>query len=302
MIVNFTKRLLTILLFTSISFAQNYEIKFDSLNAGGWFGGDNRPGHQRNMVVAQSVLITEPITLETFAFYFTIPFDSAINATGTGHEVTLKLHIRDSVGTILQTEQIIVPDTFIGGWVTWSDINLNLTESGKYIFSAYLVGGYDSNQVHSGIGCDLNAGYLSGEMYLKEVTTELEAEIWGDWSLYVWDANFWLTGTVIPTNIEDKNQSVQNFKLEQNYPNPFNPTTTLRFALPGESLVRLEIFNLIGQRVKVLVDMESSLSAGWHEVHWNGRDDASRPVASGIYFYRLQAAKYSETKRMILMK
>ncbi|WP_304132318.1 T9SS type A sorting domain-containing protein [Ignavibacterium album] len=298
MIINFTKRLFTILLFTSISFAQNYEIKFDSLNASGWFGGNNRPGQQRNVAVAQSVLITEPITLETFAFYFTVPFDSAINGLGTGHEVTLKLHIRDSVGTVLQTEQIIVPDTFIGGWVSWSGINLNLTESGKYIFSAYLVGGYDSNEVYSGIGCDLNAGYLNGDMYVKYVTNDLEAETWVDWSQHVWDANFWLTRTVIPTNIEDKNQSVRNLKLEQNYPNPFNPSTNIQYAIGpavAEQFVTLKVYDVLGNEIATLVNREKP--AGSYKVTFNASD-----FPSGIYFYQLTAGSFVQSKKMLLVK
>jgi len=99
-----------------------------------------------------------------------------------------------------------------------------------------------------------------------------------------------------------ENTGPLTFELLQNYPNPFNPTTTLSFSLPAETPVTLEIFNLIGQRVKVLLDAENAMSAGRHELQWNGRDDASRPAASGIYFYRLQAGSFVETKRMILMK
>ena len=88
---------------------RNYEIKYDSLNAYGWFGGDNRPGHQRNVAVAQSVTIQKPVNLSSFAFFFSSPFDSAINKTGSGFEVNLRLHIRDSIGTVLKTEDIIVP-------------------------------------------------------------------------------------------------------------------------------------------------------------------------------------------------
>lgn len=295
MLFNITKSLFTIILLTTVSFAQNFEIKFDSLSASYWFGGDNRPGLQRNVTVAQSVFINEQINLMSFAFYFTSPFDSAMNGMGEGHEVILKLHIRDSVGTILQTEQIFVPDTFMGGWVTWSNINLELPETSTYIFSCYLVGGYDSNMVYSGIGCDFNSGYLDGEMYVKEVTTELEAETWGDWSQHTWDANFWLTGFSNATKVDDNAQQVNNFILDQNYPNPFNPSTTITFSIPSEEFVSLKVFNSLGEEVADLVN--EIKPAGNYKISF----DAGQ-LTSGIYFYKLSGGNFFKTRKMILVQ
>jgi len=116
-------------------------------------------------------------------------------------------------------------------------------------------------------------------------------------------AGFWGQVHDTPVSVESPSDDLPaTFRLDQNYPNPFNPTTTIRFALPIESMVRLEIFNIIGQKVRVLLNVETSLSAGWHVVQWNGLDDASRPAASGIYLYRLHTSKFVETKRMILIK
>jgi hypothetical protein len=86
-----------------------------------------------------------------------------------------------------------------------------------------------------------------------------------------------------------------SYSLDQNYPNPFNPSTVIGFALlePGE--VRLAVYNITGQLVKVLVD--GSLEAGYHEVEW----DASR-TASGVYFYRLTAGTFSDAKKMLMLK
>jgi len=83
--------------------------------------------------------------------------------------------------------------------------------------------------------------------------------------------------------------------LAQNFPNPFNPTTTISFALPGKAMVRLEIFNLLGQKIAVLADRE--FTAGSHSLTWEA---ANAP--SGIYFYRLNAGKESITRKMLLMK
>jgi len=90
------------------------------------------------------------------------------------------------------------------------------------------------------------------------------------------------------------------YRLAGNYPNPFNPKTTIRFDLPETQSVRLAIFDAAGRRVATLVD--ATLPAGYHDATWNGRDDAGRALASGVYFYRLEAGPLRETRRMLLLK
>lgn len=90
------------------------------------------------------------------------------------------------------------------------------------------------------------------------------------------------------------NQNPQTFSLAQNYPNPFNPSTTISYSLPKAANVSLRIFNALGQAVATLVDAKRE--AGYHQVQWNAN------VPSGIYFYRLQAGEYVETKKMILLR
>lgn len=90
------------------------------------------------------------------------------------------------------------------------------------------------------------------------------------------------------------------YSLDNNYPNPFNPETTIKFALPEAQDVRLEIFNIKGQRVRTLVS--EGMAAGHHSVVWNGTDQGGRNVASGTYFYRIQAGPLNETHRMMLVK
>jgi hypothetical protein len=83
--------------------------------------------------------------------------------------------------------------------------------------------------------------------------------------------------------------------LHQNYPNPFNPTTTIRFALPQRSHVTLTVFNTLGQQVATLI--HEIQEPGEHSV----RLDGSR-LASGVYFYRLQAGEYVASKRLVLVR
>ena len=91
-----------------------------------------------------------------------------------------------------------------------------------------------------------------------------------------------------------------NFVLLPNFPNPFNQQTTIRFSLPDATRARLEIFDILGQKVRTLVDGE--LPAGYHSVNWNGQDEAGQPVSSGVYLLRLQAGKLREVRRMLLLK
>ena len=90
------------------------------------------------------------------------------------------------------------------------------------------------------------------------------------------------------------------FFLGGAYPNPFNPATTIRFGIPGEMPVRLEIYGMDGRRVAILVD--EILDAGPHEAVWQGRDDTGRQVASGVYFSKLLAGSQSQVRKMTLMK
>ncbi len=90
------------------------------------------------------------------------------------------------------------------------------------------------------------------------------------------------------------------YELDQNYPNPFNPSTTLRYSLKKGGFVELSIYNILGRKVKTLVSGEQD--AGSHDVFWDGRNDSGDPVASGLYFYRLTAGDYVNTKKMLLVK
>jgi len=97
-----------------------------------------------------------------------------------------------------------------------------------------------------------------------------------------------------------ESETPTSFNLLQNVPNPFNEGTLISYSVPQDSPVKLEVYNILGQQVKTLVD--GFESAGPHDVWWNGRDDRGKSVASGIYFYRFTTGRFSESKKMIVIK
>jgi hypothetical protein len=111
-----------------------------------------------------------------------------------------------------------------------------------------------------------------------------------------WGTNHSLLTSII-TDVPQAlaNQLPRGYVLSQNYPNPFNPSTTISISLPSRSPVLLKIFDLLGRHVATLVAEE--LPAGTHTRRWNASG-----MPSGVYFYRLQAGAYSETKRLLLLK
>ena len=106
----------------------------------------------------------------------------------------------------------------------------------------------------------------------------------------------------IATEIADpvSGQIPKVFHLSQNYPNPFNPETRIRFQLPKSSHVKLEIYNMLGQKIVTLIDEKRR--AGYHEIAWNGRNTLGKKVPSGIYVLRLKAGEFWLTRKMIFAR
>jgi hypothetical protein len=92
----------------------------------------------------------------------------------------------------------------------------------------------------------------------------------------------------------------EDYALDQNYPNPFNPTTTMDFALPQKSSVTLNIYNVLGQKIRTLVN--SDYNPGYYSVTWDGTSDNGIEVASGVYFYRIKAGNFVDTKKLMMLK
>lgn len=104
------------------------------------------------------------------------------------------------------------------------------------------------------------------------------------------------------TPVEETDQAMlpADYYLAQNYPNPFNPITVISFDLPGEEHVILEVYNVLGQKVKTLVN--GRMPAGRYRINFDGRGDNNDALASGIYFYRIRAGEFSQSRKMTLMK
>ncbi|MGB7062837.1 MAG: FlgD immunoglobulin-like domain containing protein, partial [Candidatus Zixiibacteriota bacterium] len=103
-----------------------------------------------------------------------------------------------------------------------------------------------------------------------------------------------------PKEVTEEELRSRSFTLLQNCPNPFNPRTQISYLLPGDGLVRITVFNSLGQRVRVLLDGHQS--AGPERVDWDGKDEQGIEVASGIYFYRMEVGGFAQTKKMLLIK
>ncbi|MYF91008.1 MAG: T9SS type A sorting domain-containing protein [Gemmatimonadetes bacterium] len=171
-------------------------------------------------------------------------------------------------------------------------------------------------------GNTLASGSLDGTVRLWDVSTgqnkgTLEGhmlEVWSvafsqdgsilasgslDGTVLLWDASEWTnSGTTVAANkligLPDEPQ------LQQNAPNPFNSQTVISYFLPESGPVRLELFSVTGQRVAIL--RQGHQQAGYHRLHWNARDSAGRPLASGMYLYRLVTEEGILTRKLTLLR
>ncbi|MBU1100170.1 MAG: T9SS type A sorting domain-containing protein [Bacteroidetes bacterium] len=102
------------------------------------------------------------------------------------------------------------------------------------------------------------------------------------------------------TGIEFANELPTEFVLKQNYPNPFNPSTRIDYYLPQQGSVKLEIYDMLGQRVVELVNSKKSM--GWNSVTWDGKDNSGAELSSGMYVYQIRFGTTILSKKMVLMK
>lgn len=147
-----------------------------------------------------------------------------------------------------------------------------------------------------------------GQMaFSYETTAPISYRSWeytGGWAPYrsqdLQDCIIRCTVRQLPTSVGDPEGIPSQFALEQNYPNPFNPTTTIQYALPRASRVVLRVYDMLGQEVAVLKD--DIQTAGRHDAVWNGRNAQGHTVASGVYFYQMEARPVDGSSAFISMR
>ena len=148
--------------------------------------------------------------------------------------------------------------------------------------------------------------YLSGSLfYFLSISQDLGYAIPGQfafwWTPYVWVEylpyyfNLKVVVKKNPTDVEVQPELLKEFSLSQSFPNPFNPSTSIQYAISSTQFVTLKVYDLLGREVATLVNEEKP--AGSYDIEFNASQ-----LASGIYFYKLQAGNFVQTRKMILMK
>lgn len=174
--------------------------------------------------------------------------------------------------------------------------NRGLGNAWRYVI---LNAGYDATVLSWDASSFPQGSYSPGALELRNEADELVADILantsvsvsGDQNLYVW----YRAPQNISSGIDEVSRNhFENFFLCQNYPNPFNSETVIRYYIGTPSHIRLSLFNLLGQEVRVLLD--EALFSGWHSVRWDGSDDSGFKLPSGLYIVRLQADTGVDTR------
>ena len=135
---------------------------------------------------------------------------------------------------------------------------------------------------------------VDGEFLIEVIVTDSQGES---------SHSHLLVSTDIETSVDStshNNNLPTKYTLYHNYSNPFNPSTKIRFDVPRQSEVKIVIYNVLGQRIRTLIDRE--MAPGTCIEAWNGRDNNGIQVASGVYFYRMQAGRFLNTKKLLILR
>ncbi|MFQ6613344.1 MAG: carboxypeptidase regulatory-like domain-containing protein [Fidelibacterota bacterium] len=176
-------------------------------------------------------------------------------------------------------------------------------------YNFYFISGQDSIRM-------LNTDQMSANISNQAIYDSVSAHNWdgvstASWAIEATDgyASTWATDPfdIAPLTIDYTAMGVgdeafipDEFALYQNYPNPFNPVTTIVYDIPEASDVTIEIYNIVGQRVRTLVSDHQE--PGRYKIRWNSTNDMGAPLSSGMYIYRIQAKDFTSVRKLILMK
>jgi len=268
------------------------------------------PKFQNSTHLSKAMTVTYTVNLRP-AFYQTAHGDTLFDIQGTNN-ITKSSNIK--------TLGVGINGPAVGGWASWGPAMIAAPDTvhkmyddgthgdavaGDSIYSVqykYTTSDILGQEFKFGIGGSDNEGGKGGygNNHIENIDdSQTTFIIASDFcsinpSYYsTWDFTNHKRNTA--TAVENPPYIPTSYELSQNYPNPFNPSTEIRFALPTEDIVTLKIFNVLGQEIMTL--MHEKMGAGSHTV----RFDASK-LTSGVYLYQISSGKFTETKKMVLMK
>ena len=171
-------------------------------------------------------------------------------------------------------------------------IRYNDDKSGKMKVLVHFTNPYAGNRIESGYAEMIQIPLLAKEKIIAGNKEQLKITL----------ANFSTDAAakVEVDGVDTPTELPTSFSLAQNYPNPFNPTTTIEFSIASHKYVNLEIYNILGQQVKSLID--KSMPAGAYSIDWDATNRQGGRVASGVYLYRLTVDDNTQSKKMLLLK
>ncbi len=212
----------------------------------------------------------------------------------TFDEEEMSKHLANPISPFANEEIEIVPDAYIhlARTQVFSDIYSEIFNGGSYMpfqpidfLGSFENGGFGMRVANSDDG---SMTLPNGIPPLEDLITTVSLDMNGYAEVTISDS-------------ASSAEMVSAPQLHQNHPNPFNPSTTISFTLPSASPVSLKIYDVSGKVVRDLVSGQT-MEEGTQQVMWDGRDDDGQVVSAGVYFYKLSAGDFSETKRMVLVK
>ena len=226
-------------------------------------------------------------------------YGQRISTNGTPVDTNFKVNASPIPALCLNAKVAMSPDGH--AVVTWRETFYNDADSpwGPYVKAQR----YDSNgspqdgnfvvstlaqttYARIGVACDAARNYFTWQDYRRSKGADIYFNVFGQ--------------TPTDINVNPDVALPQLPELYQNFPNPFNPSTAIEFTAPRRTEAKLEVFNIVGQKVRTLID--GAIESGRHNVVWDGKDSQGQSVASGIYLYRLTIDHHDITRRMILLK
>jgi len=220
--------------------------------------------------------------------------DWAPTTTGNwGRQIlALRLNVEFTCAGVFDSVGLVEGDYCYGDFIITSECGMGKFDGmSVYTFLAIAdsaVGGLD---VLGSYGAD-----FSDVNYTATCLNELFDGCGSDEGIPIWQS----AGAGAKPSSEEAGTRPDKFSLSQNYPNPFNPECNIDYAIPIDCHVRLSVYNVLGQKIRVLVDEQQS--AGYKSVVWDGKDSQGQELTTGVYFYRIQAGDFVESRKMVLIK